>query len=68
MAVVNTVVSLFYYLRVIGRLWFDAPVGEVAVLGGWAELAVWATGIATIGIGLAAQWLLGALQGGAMLR
>lgn len=67
-ALVNTVVSLFYYLRVIGRLWFDAPVGEVAVLGGWAELAVWATGIATIGIGLAAQWLLGALQGGAMLR
>jgi NADH-quinone oxidoreductase subunit N len=38
-AVANTVVSLFYYLRFIGPMYFTAPAGPAAVLGPWTAIA-----------------------------
>jgi NADH-quinone oxidoreductase subunit N len=57
-AVVNTVVSLFYYLRVVGPTVFRRPEGEFAVLGGWTAAAV-AAGLAlTLAAGLLAELAL----------
>jgi NADH-quinone oxidoreductase subunit N len=69
LAVANTVVSLFYYLRVLGPLYFDeAPAPEpVAVLGRWAGVAAVAAGGAVVAVGLAAGPLLSALAAAQML-
>ncbi|MBW3605088.1 MAG: NADH-quinone oxidoreductase subunit N [Actinobacteria bacterium] len=65
LAVANTVASLFYYLRVLGPMYFDAGAAAepavVPVLGRWAGLAAVVGGVATLGIGLAAEPLLAAL-------
>lgn len=70
LAVANTVVSLFYYLRVIGPLYFDTDVvnGEpVPVLGRWAGVGVFTAGIATVAVGLAAEPILAALAEATLL-
>jgi NADH-quinone oxidoreductase subunit N len=69
LAVANTVASLFYYLRVLGPLYFDeAPAPEpVAVLGRWAGVAAVAAGGAVVAVGLAAGPLLSALAEAQML-
>ncbi len=46
-AVANTVISLFYYLRVIGPMYFETTTGRVAVLGRWAAISA---GVATVGV------------------
>ena len=51
-AVANTVASLFYYLRVIGPMYFGDGSGKVAVVGGWAAGAVWVGVTAVIGVGI----------------
>jgi NADH-quinone oxidoreductase subunit N len=64
-AVVNTVVSLFYYLRVVGPMYLAgdaATAPAVPVLGRWAAVAAVVTGIAVPVIGLAAGPLLHALS------
>jgi NADH-quinone oxidoreductase subunit N len=66
-AVANTVVSLFYYLRVLGTVYFDAPAGEVATLGRWSRWTMLAAGALTVGAGLGAGWLLARLGGVALL-
>jgi NADH-quinone oxidoreductase subunit N len=61
LAVANTVVSLFYYLRVVGPMYFDdaATADEPApLLGPWATAATVAAGLATVVVGLAAGPLL----------
>jgi NADH-quinone oxidoreductase subunit N len=62
-AVANTVVSLFYYLRVIASMALDAPVpgaAPIAVLGRWAAAgAAIATGLVVV-LGLGAQAVLAA--------
>lgn len=59
LAVANTVVSLFYYLRVLSRVYFDRAPAPVAVLGPWARFGMCAAGALTLGLGLAAETLLG---------
>lgn len=69
LAVANTVASLFYYLRVIGPMYFDAD--EVSapapVLGHWAGVATIVAGVATVAIGLIAEPLLGGLTAAQLL-
>jgi NADH-quinone oxidoreductase subunit N len=62
-AVVNTVVSLFYYLRVIGPIALDepAPADLVPLLGRWAASAVAVAGVAVVALGLVAQPVLDVL-------
>jgi NADH-quinone oxidoreductase subunit N len=69
-AVANTVASLFYYLRVVGPMYFadDATaVTPVPVLGRWAAVAAVAAGIAVPLIGLAAGPLLNVLSAAHLL-
>ncbi len=47
LAVANTVISLFYYLRVISPMYFETTTGHVTVLGRWAAISA---GVATAGI------------------
>ena len=51
-AVANTVISLFYYLRVLARMYFGERGGNARILGGWsgAALAIGAVGVTGIGI------------------
>lgn len=69
LAVANTVVSLFYYLRVIGPMYFaaDEDLQPAPVLGRWAGVAVLVAGVGTVVIGLAAEPLLGGLAGTPLL-
>jgi len=57
-AVINTVISLFYYLRPIGKVYFDSTPSAVAVLGGSIRLSLVLVGSALLLAGLAADWLL----------
>ncbi len=72
-AVINTVISLFYYLRVLGPMVFDdrtASDGEtapVALLGRWAGCGLWIGGAAVVALGLGAQALLGLVADVALL-
>jgi NADH-quinone oxidoreductase subunit N len=69
LAVANTVVSLFYYLRVIGPLYFEpSPQPSPApVLGQWSATAAGLTAVAVVAVGLAAEPLLAALSGAQLL-
>jgi NADH-quinone oxidoreductase subunit N len=58
LAVANTVVSLFYYLRVVGPAYFESPAHPVAVLGPWAAIGTALSTVAVVVIGLAAEPLL----------
>jgi proton-translocating NADH-quinone oxidoreductase chain N len=68
-AVVNTVISLYYYLRVIAPTVLEAPDARVALAPGGrpvgAVLAV--TGVATVAFGVAAEPLLRVAERATML-
>ena len=49
MAAANTVASLFYYARVMGRVYFNKPPEDIAVLDGSSGLAMVIGGIFVIG-------------------
>jgi NADH-quinone oxidoreductase subunit N len=68
-AVANTVVSLFYYLRVIAPMALDpAEDGRVVpVLGPWSATAVALGGVLVVGLGVAAEPLVRALSGTGIL-
>lgn len=66
-AVANTVLSLFYYLRVLGPMYFHDSSISVAVLGGWAGSAMLISGAFVLALGLAAAALLTALTDIALL-
>lgn len=51
-AAANTVVSLFYYLRVIGPMFFDDPAKEVATLGPASAAALLASALVVLALGL----------------
>ncbi|QEA37627.1 NADH-quinone oxidoreductase subunit N [Pistricoccus aurantiacus] len=57
-AAINTVVSLYYYLRVIALTMFKTPQGEVHTLGGWSWVALLTTLILLILASLGFQWLI----------
>lgn len=58
-AIANTVLSLFYYLRVIGPMYFRPGETSVHVLGRWAYTGAIVSVIAVLVVGLLAQVLLG---------
>ncbi|SDL47856.1 NADH dehydrogenase subunit N [Modicisalibacter muralis] len=58
-AAINTLVSLFYYLRVIAVTMFKAPEGEVHVLGIWSWLAMLASVVVLLVASLGVEWGLG---------
>lgn len=69
LAVANTVASLFYYLRVIGPLYFDTSIQTTPapVLGQWALAATIIAVGAVIVIGLGAEPLLHSLTSAQLL-
>lgn len=67
LAVVNTVVSLFYYLRVLGPVYFGEPAGRVPVLGRASAAAAYAAGAGVLVLGLVAEPLLDAFSGALLL-
>jgi len=70
LAVANTVVSLFYYLRVLGPSYFEeTPQIALPVLGRWAAAATLTSAAALVVLGIGAQPLLDAFaQGGLLAR
>jgi NADH-quinone oxidoreductase subunit N len=68
LAVANTVVSLFYYLRVLGPSYFEVPPPvPLAVLGRWSGAATVIAAAALVALGVAAQPLLRAFGEGGLL-
>ncbi len=61
-AAINTVVSLYYYLRVIAVTMFKTPQEAVHTLGHWSWVALLSTLGLLILTSLGFQWLLGALE------
>jgi NADH-quinone oxidoreductase subunit N len=66
-AVINTVISLFYYLRVLGPMYFDDADAPVHTLGVSAAVAMLAAGLLTVLVGMLAQPLLAALGSAVLL-
>lgn len=60
-AAINTVVSIFYYARVIAPAYFDPLPQAVPVLGHWAATATYAATLTVIAAGVAAEPLLDSL-------
>lgn len=68
LAVVNTVVSLAYYLRVIAPAYLGTPgQAPVHLLGRWAGVATGLTAAGVVGLGLIATLVLSALEGQPLL-
>ncbi len=59
LAVINTVVSLFYYLRIIAAMYLHRSKNRVALLDRFASFAVFFAAFLIIGLGLAAQLFMG---------
>ncbi|MGK7295755.1 MAG: NADH-quinone oxidoreductase subunit N [Candidatus Wenzhouxiangella sp. M2_3B_020] len=57
-AVINTVISLFYYLRVIKPMVFEAADGQPAKLGWSSGAAMAAAGVLVVALGLGAEELI----------
>jgi NADH-quinone oxidoreductase subunit N len=66
-AAVNTVVSIFYYARVMAPAYFDDLVAPVPVLGRWAASATYAMAVAVVAVGIAAEPVLDALRAALLL-
>lgn len=66
-AVINTVISLFYYLRVLGPMYFDAAPAPVAILGRWAGCGLFIAGISVLLLGLGAEVVLAAFRRATLL-
>jgi len=68
LAVVNTIASLFYYLRVLGPSYFEAPAGApLPLLGRWSATSTVTSAAALVVLGVAAQPLLHAFGEGGLL-
>jgi len=61
-ALANTVISLFYYLRVIGPVYFGTSAKTPAVLGTWSAAATLWAGILLLALGLVAGPVLSAWE------
>lgn len=67
-AVANTVISLFYYLRVVGPMVFAAPEAEARpVLSRWSGAAMITGLVLTVALGLVAEAGFGGTSGIALL-
>lgn len=58
-AAINTLISLFYYLRLIAVTMFKPQAGEVHVLGGWSWLAMLVSVALLLVMSLSMEWVLG---------
>lgn len=68
LAVANTVASLFYYLRVLGPSYFEAPPPvPLPALGRWAAIATGVSAATLVVAGVGAQPLLDAFASGGLL-
>ena len=63
----NTVVSIFYYARVMAPAYFEGLAVPVPVLGRWAALATYASAGAVIAAGIAAEPVLESLRAALLL-
>jgi NADH-quinone oxidoreductase subunit N len=66
-AAINTVVSIFYYARVMAPAYFDDVTAPVPVLGRWASSATYALTVAVIVTGIAAEPVLDGLRTAVLL-
>ena len=66
-AAANTVLSLVYYARVLGRCTFGQPASAMATLGPWSATALWIAAAAIVVPAAAAQLLLAGVEGAALL-
>lgn len=66
-AVANTVLSLFYYLRVIAPVAFDRAPAPVPLLGRWAAAGTAVAAVAVVALGLGAEVLVDAADGARLL-
>lgn len=66
-AVANTVVSLFYYLRVMGPMYLRPHETRALGLGNWTAAATWIGPAAVVGIGLLAEVGFAAFTDAALL-
>ena len=67
-AVANTIISLFYYLRVLGPLYFEkADSRTPQILGSWSSFGMLAGAILVVLFGFAAGTLLALLEPAALL-
>lgn len=66
-AAANTVLSLFYYLRVLAPVVLEPPGGTVAVLGRQAAIATAAAAVAVVALGLGAEAMFGLLKASTLL-
>lgn len=66
-AIINTVASLFYYLRIIGPMYFDDGVGEVASLGRATAVAAAAGAVAVVAFGVVGEATYGVFDGARLL-
>lgn len=68
-AAVNTVISIFYYVRVLAPSYFDESSAPVAVLGRWAAWATFAAAAAVIVTGVVAEPFVRAfVESGLLIR
>ena len=68
LAIVNTVISIAYYARVMAPMYFGAPLARpAAVLGRWAAVATIACALGVIVAGIAAEYFLGAFMPATLL-
>ncbi|MBA2273074.1 MAG: NADH-quinone oxidoreductase subunit N [Actinobacteria bacterium] len=66
-AAANTVVSIFYYARVMAPAYFDDATAPVPVLGRWAASATYVLTATIIVAGIAAEPVLESLRGALLL-
>lgn len=66
-AAANTVLSLCYHARVLGRACFREPAAPMAVLGHWSAAALWIAAAAIVLPAALAQLLLAGAEGAVLL-
>jgi len=67
LAVANTVVSIFYYARVIGPAYFGPSERPLPVLGSWAAVSTRTCAVAVVVAGIAVEPLLRAFEAARLL-
>jgi NADH-quinone oxidoreductase subunit N len=68
-AAVNTVISIFYYVRVLAPSYFDVAPASVAVLGRWSAWATFGSAAAVIVTGVVAEPFIRAFaESGLLIR
>lgn len=66
-AAINTVVSVFYYLRVLGPVYFGDTPGPVPVLGGSVAATTYALTVGVVAAGIAAEPILAGMRAALLL-